>query len=45
MPLGSLKIQIEKDMNDFMTGTVSYVGTMILSNEFFINIKNIDRFA
>ena len=36
MPGGSLKIQIEKDMNVFMTGTVSYVGTMILSNEFFI---------
>lgn len=45
MPRGSLKIQIEKDMNVFMTGTVSYVGTMILSNEFFNNIKNIDRFA
>lgn len=45
MPGGSLKIQIEKDMNVFMTGTVSYVGTMILSNEFFNNIKNIDRFA
>ena len=34
MPGGNLKITIDKDMNVFMTGTVSYVGKMILADEF-----------
>lgn len=31
---GNLKINIDSDMNVFMTGGVSRVGTMILSKEF-----------
>lgn len=39
MPGGSLDIEMDKDMNAFMTGTVQYVGKMILSEEFIINNK------
>ncbi len=35
MPGGALEIEISKDLDVFMTGPVVYVGTMLLSEDFF----------
>jgi len=39
MPGGKLKIEIQENESIYMTGTVDYIGTMILSDDFLLGIK------
>ena len=39
MPGGTLQIEIQPDESVYMTGTVNYVGTVTLSDEFLRELK------